>query len=116
MLLLHMWGRPGTKTNPLNFTCMLVLFIDLLSHSLPFPPLSSSPYLFTSLQPSSLLAKTVTVSKVPAESTGLLELREDDLAGKMQNEYDPMIPNNYELIMRQKRAEERSRDSEVSML
>ena len=54
------------------------------------------------------------VSKAPAESTGPVELWEDDLAGKIQNEYDPMIPNNYEMIVKQKRAKERSRDSEVS--
>lgn len=68
---------------------------------------------FVHIQPSSLLSKTVTVSKVPVESAGPVELWEDDLAGKIQNEYDPMVPNNYEQIMRQKRAEERGRDSEV---
>ena len=45
-----------------------------------------------------------------------MELWEDDLAGKIQNEYDPMIPNNFEMIIRQKRSEERSaRDSDVSV-
>ena len=48
------------------------------------------------------------------ESTGPTELWEDDLAGRIQNEYDPMVPNNYEMIVKQKRAEERSRDNEVS--
>lgn len=71
---------------------------------------------FVHIQPSSLLSKTVTVSKVPVESTGPVELWEDDLAGKIQNEYDPMVPNNYEQITRQKRAEERGRDSEVCTL
>ena len=61
----------------------------------------------------SLLAKTVVVTKIPAEPTGPTELWEDDLAGKIQNEYDPMVPNNYEMIMKQKKAEERGRDSEV---
>ena len=60
------------------------------------------------------MSKTVIVSKIPAESAvPTTELWEDDLAGKIQNEYDPMVPNNYEMIMRQKRAEERSRDQEV---
>ena len=63
-------------------------------------------------QASSLLSKTVVVSRIPAEPTGMKELWEDDLAGKVQNEYDPMVPNNYEMIMKQKRAEER-RDNEV---
>lgn len=47
------------------------------------------------------------------ELTSTTELWGDDLAGKIQNEYDPMVPNNYEMIMKQKRAEERSRESEV---
>ena len=56
------------------------------------------------------------MSKAPVESSGPVELWEDDLAGTIQNEYDPMIPNNYEMIVKQKRAEERSRDSEVRQL
>ena len=71
----------------------------------------TNPY--SSLQPSSLFSKTVIMSKAPVESSGPVELWEDDLAGTIQNEYDPMIPNNYEMIVKQKRAEERSRDSEV---
>lgn len=66
-------------------------------------------------QPSSLLSKTVIVSKTPVESAGPTELWEDDLAGKIQNEYDPMVPNNYEIIVKQKRAEDRSRDNEVGL-
>lgn len=65
----------------------------------------------SSEQPS-LVAKTVVVSKIPAEPAGPTELWEDDLAGTIQNEYDPMVPNNYEMIMKQKKAEERSRDSD----
>ena len=71
---------------------------------MPFCPLPSQP---------SLLAKTVILSKTPAESAGPTELWEDDLAGKIQNEYDPMIPNNFEMIVKKRRAEERSRDNEV---
>ena len=56
------------------------------------------------------------MSKAPVDSSGPVELWEDDLAGTIQNEYDPMIPNNYEMIVKQKRAEERSRDSEVRQL
>ena len=62
-------------------------------------------------QASSLLNKTIVVSKISAEPP--TELWEDDLAGKIQNEYDPMVPNNYEMIMKQKRAEERSKENEV---
>lgn len=43
-----------------------------------------------------------------------MELWEDDLAGQIQNEYDPMIPNNYEAIVRQRKSEQdRARDEEV---
>ena len=46
-----------------------------------------------------------------------MELWEDDLAGQIQNEYDPMIPNNYEAIVRQRKSEQdRARDEEVRCL
>lgn len=60
------------------------------------------------------MTKTVVVSKVPAPTVPN-ELWEDDLAGKIQNEYDPMVPNNYEMIMKQKRAEERGKENEVRL-
>ena len=63
-----------------------------------------------------LLNKSVVVSKVSAEPIGTTELWEDDLAGKVQNEYDPMVPNNYEMIMKQKRAEEKRKENEVRFL
>ena len=70
--------------------------------------MSASAFFYSLQPPSTLLSKTVIMSKVPAEISGPVELWEDDLVGKIHNEYDPMIPNNYEMIVKQRRAEERS--------
>ena len=42
------------------------------------------------------------------------DLHEDDLAMEIEDEYDPMIPNSYELVLKERRAErEKEREEEV---
>ena len=42
------------------------------------------------------------------------DLHEDDLAIEIEDEYDPMIPNSYELVLKERRAErEKTREEEV---
>ena len=48
--------------------------------------------------------------------SGPSELTEDDLAVELVDEYDPLMPNNYELVLKErKEQEEKARDEEVSM-
>ena len=64
-----------------------------------------------------ILTKTVIVSKTSTEPTPSGELWEDDLAGQIHNEYDPMIPNNYEAIVKQRKSEqEKAREEEVGCM
>lgn len=61
---------------------------------------------------SSLQAKAAALS-VPA-SVKPSDLHEDDLAMEIEDEYDPMIPNSYELVLKERRAErEKEREEEV---
>lgn len=42
------------------------------------------------------------------------ELLEDDLAMEVVNEYDPLVPNNYELIVKErKEQQDKTRQEEV---
>ena len=42
------------------------------------------------------------------------DLHEDDLAREIEDEYDPMIPNSYEQVLKERRAErEKIREEEV---
>ncbi len=42
------------------------------------------------------------------------ELFEDDLAVELMDEYDPLVPNNYELILRERREKrEQEKEEEV---
>ena len=43
------------------------------------------------------------------------DLHEDDLAMEIDDEYDPMIPNSYEQVVKDRRAErEKQREEEVT--
>lgn len=49
--------------------------------------------------------------------SGPSELLEDDLAVELVDEYDPLMPNNYELIIKERREqEEKARDEEVHIM
>lgn len=42
------------------------------------------------------------------------DLHEDDLAVEIEDEYDPMLPNSYEQVLKERRAErEKQREEEV---
>ena len=44
------------------------------------------------------------------------DLHEDDLAMEIEDEYDPMIPNSYEQVLKERRAErEKIREEEVCL-
>lgn len=52
---------------------------------------------------------TVSTSVKPSD------LYEDDLAVEIEDEYDPMLPNSYEEVLKERRAErEKQREEEVS--
>ena len=43
-----------------------------------------------------------------------MELLEDDLAVEIEDEYDPMVPNNYEMILKErKEQQEKAREEQV---
>ena len=42
------------------------------------------------------------------------DLHEDDLAMEIEDEYDPLLPNSYEQVLKERRAErEKQREEEV---
>lgn len=57
----------------------------------------------TVLEPSSAQL-SLTVKQAPAEQP--VELLEDDLAMEIEDEYDPMVPNNYEMIVKERREQQ----------
>lgn len=43
-----------------------------------------------------------------------MELLEDDLAVEIEDEYDPMVPNNYEMVLKErKEQQEKAREEQV---
>ena len=61
---------------------------------------------------SNLLQLPLAVKQAPAEQP--VELLEDDLAVEIEDEYDPMVPNNYEMVLKErKEQQEKAREEQV---
>ena len=61
---------------------------------------------------SNLLQLPLATKQAPAEQP--VELLEDDLAMEIEDEYDPMVPNNYEMVLKErKEQQEKAREEQV---
>lgn len=61
---------------------------------------------------SNLLQLPLAAKQAPAEQP--VELLEDDLAVEIEDEYDPMVPNNYEMVLKErKEQQEKAREEQV---
>ena len=53
---------------------------------------------------------------VVVKPNDLADLGEDDLVVEIMDEYDPLVPNNYEVIVRERREQQdKARDEEVKI-
>ena len=76
-----------------NFVTCCYMYLCLNSNALPQPP----------------------PVHVVLKPNDLADLGEDDLVVEIVDEYDPLVPNNYELIIRERREQqEKARDEEVN--